>query len=115
MRSLSTAAKVSESDRQLLLELKGVVARFVPDALLILYGSAARGTRLADSDYDVVIVTSGKLSSAEERALDRAIYGLQLERGVVLAASVYSEEEWQTPLMRASPYWKNVAREGVVV
>jgi len=115
MRSLDNARKVSESDRQLLLELKSVVARFVPDASLILYGSAARGTRLPDSDYDVVIITDRRLSSLEQRELHRAVYQLELDRSVVLLTSVYSKDEWQSPLLRASPYWKNVTREGIVV
>ena len=115
MRRLGSAKRVSERDKQLMAELKDVVARQVPGASLILYGSAARGKRAPDSDYDVVILTGRRLSSAEERLLDRAIYDLQVERGVVLSAAVYSEEEWRRPLLRASPYWKNVAREGILV
>ena len=115
MRRLGSAKRVSERDKQLMAELKDVVARHVPGASLILYGSAARGKRAPDSDYDVVILTGRRLSSAEERLLDRAIYDLQVERGVVLSAAVYSEEEWRRPLLRASPYWKNVAREGILV
>ena len=94
-------------------ELKAVVARLVPDAQVRLYGSAAKGKRTADSDYDVLVITQRKLSPSEIRELDGAVYGMQLEREVVLSVAVYAQEEWNSPVFRASPYRRNVLRYGV--
>lgn len=115
MRRLSRVTKISESDKALLAELKRVVALIHPEAQVVLYGSAARGERTADSDYDVLVLTNRRLSSVEERELDRAIYDLQVEKGVVLSAIVCPEEEWRDPILQASPYRKNVLREGVII
>lgn len=115
MRKLSRTRVINEPDRKLLLELKDIVTRHVPDAEIILYGSAARGARQPDSDYDVLVLTACQLSSDELRALDGAVYDLELVREAVLSMMVYSRDEWSRPLMQASPYRKNVMREGIVV
>jgi predicted nucleotidyltransferase len=41
---------LSEKDRNLLTELKEVVAARIPEATVLLYGSVARGTATAESD-----------------------------------------------------------------
>ncbi|MCL4499886.1 MAG: nucleotidyltransferase domain-containing protein [Chloroflexi bacterium] len=115
MRRLNRVRKLSEKDRQLLIDVKDVVTRFVPDAEVMLYGSVARGTATPESDYDILVITERKLSSGEESELDGAVYELELEREVVLSLVVYSREEWQRPIFRSSPYQKNVAREGIVI
>lgn len=115
MRNLSKATTISESDKNLLLELKSVVTQLVPDARLVVYGSVARGARQPDSDYDVLVLTGRRLQSDEYRRLDRAIYDLQLEREAVLSVMVWSQAEWRNPVLKASPYRKNVMREGIAI
>lgn len=115
MRSLKRVRKISEFDRQLLLDLKSIVESHVPDAEVILYGSAARGTRQPDSDYDVLVLSRERLSTAEERALESAIYDLMLDRDVVVSTIVYAQEEWTCPVLQASPYSKNVLKDGILL
>ena len=115
MQDLNAAATVSESDKNLLLELKRVVTKLVPDARLVVYGSVARGTRQPDSDYDVLVLTGRRLQTDEYRRLDRAIYDLQLEREAILSVMVWSRAEWRNPILKSSPYRKNVMREGIAI
>jgi len=115
MRRLDRVKTLSAADKQLLRDLKGVITRFVPDATVILYGSAARGKREPESDYDVLVLTRRKLSSKEEERVDDAVYDLQLDRGVVLSVMFHSEAEWRSPVITQSPYYENVTREGVLV
>jgi len=115
MRRLDRVRILSAADKQLLRDLKGVITRFVPDATVILYGSAARGKREPESDYDVLVLTRRKLSSKEEERVDDAVYDLQLDRGVVLSVMFHSEAEWRSPVITQSPYYENVTREGVLV
>ncbi|MHB9036613.1 MAG: nucleotidyltransferase domain-containing protein [Armatimonadota bacterium] len=115
MRNLEKARVVSVIEKRMLFDLKDIVARYDSQAEIVLYGSTARGRRQPDSDYDLVVITSRKLSSHEERNLDRDVYGLQLEKGVVLSVIVYAKEQWQDPVLQVSPYRKNVMKEGIVV
>jgi uncharacterized protein len=115
VRTLKRVRKLSQADKDLMSELKSVVLQLVADAQVMLYGSAARGHRSEDSDYDVVVLTRRRLSPEEARELDRAIYELQLERAVVLSVMVYALEDWESPILRSSPYRKNVLKDGILV
>ena len=115
MRRLDKVKILSESDKQLMLDLKSVIMRFVPNATVILYGSAARGKRGSESDYDVLVLSDRKLSRREEELVDGAVYELQLDRSVVLSVMFHSETEWGSPIIRQSPYYENVTSEGVLV
>lgn len=115
MRNLNRVRVVSSLEKRMLLDLKDIIARYDPQAEIVLYGSAARGQRQPDSDYDVLVITDRKLSSQEERDLDRDVYGLQLERGIVLSVMVYAQEQWHNPVFQASPYQKNVRKEGIIL
>lgn len=115
MRRLDTIETLNESEKQLMCELKHVITRFIPDAVVILYGSAARGEHVPESDYDVLVLSDRKLPSAEEELMDSAIYDLQLHHEVVLSVMVYSQAEWESPIVRQSPYYDNVTADGVMV
>jgi len=115
MKRLSETTALNNKDRRLLLELKKVVAGYALDATVLLYGSVARGTATIESDYDVIIITCRKLSRMEEDALDADIYMLQLEHNVVFSAMIISADDWESPLVKVSPYYKNVTRDAIAV
>jgi predicted nucleotidyltransferase len=93
--------------------LKRVVHGRYPDAALLVYGSTARGTREADSDYDVLVLSETALSRDEENAIRNAVYDFELENEIVVSLLFYGRGEWDSPLMSATPFHANVTREGV--
>jgi len=115
MRRLARTRIISESDKRLMLEVKDAVTRLVPDAEVVLYGSTARGRRHPDSDYDILVLTGPKLTSEEKRALQGAVYDVELARDVVISIAVCSREKWESSLLLGSPYRKNVIKEGIVL
>lgn len=108
-------SSLSETHRNLLLELKQLVAAHVPDAVVLLYGSVARGTATSESDYDLLVITPQKLSRSKEDALDADIYCLQLEREVVFSVSIVAADEWSQPIVMVSPYYRNVTRDAIPI
>ncbi len=115
VKSLDTAATIQAKDKETLYELGRIVRRLLPGATIYLFGSAARGIRESDSDFDVLIITSARLSRQDEAALADAIYELELSRGVVISTLVYSREEWDAPLTRVTPFRARVEAEAVLV
>jgi uncharacterized protein len=115
MRRLARTRIISESDKRLMHEVKDAVTRLVPDAEVVLYGSTARGRRQPDSDYDVLVLTGRKLTFEERSALHGAVYDIELEREVVLSLAIYSQEQWESSLLKGSPYRRNIMREGVIL
>lgn len=113
MKSIKRVRKIPIADKQLLAELKRIVLERVPNAELILYGSAARGTREPDSDYDVLVLLRDPLPTEEQDAIGYAIYDLELARGVVISEVFLSREEWEHGLIAVSPFRRNVESEAI--
>jgi predicted nucleotidyltransferase len=115
MKTLDTVSAIHPNDKRILAELGQVVRRHLPDALIFLFGSAATGRREVDSDLDVLIISSGRLSRQEEAALTDAIYELELANGVVISTLLYSREEWEAPLARATPFHARLEAEAILL
>lgn len=115
MKRIEEADTLTHADRELLSELKRVVSEFLPTATLLLYGSAARGAREPDSDYDVLVLLDGPISRQEEDRIRDAIYYLELAREVVVSFIFETREQWNQPVAAVSPYHRNVEREGILL
>lgn len=115
MRRIEEAETVPESDRLLLAEVKQAVARLQPNATVLLYGSAARGQRQPDSDYDVLVLVPTRLDSDADRVLRQAVYQVELDHEAVISVNIESTGRWNLPIMTASPYHMNVEEEGVLL
>lgn len=114
MKTIDETDVLSPSERQMLAEVKEVILRIIPDAKVMLYGSAVRGERDAESDYDVLVLHGGDLSLTEEEKVIYAVYDVELARDAVVSLVFFSEDEWSSPLRRVSPYHKAVESEGLV-
>ena len=115
MKRIDDADLISSADKQLLAEVKRAIIGMLPDATVLLYGSAARGQRQPDSDYDVLVLTGTELSTLEEDRVRSAVYELELKRDAVLSVSLWAVARWNMPIMSASPYRRNVEKEGVLL
>jgi predicted nucleotidyltransferase len=82
---------------------------------VLVYGSLARGTAGAESDWDILVLTEKLLPSAEQDRIRDAVYGLQLEHDVVISLLFAPRDRWDDPLHRATPFHRNVQREGVLI
>ena len=85
------------------------------DAVLILYGSRARGDAGAESDWDLLVVLKDAANSFKER-FDKYGYpfvGLGWEYGEYISPKIYTNDEWEQ--RKATPFYNNVMREGIVL
>jgi predicted nucleotidyltransferase len=105
--------KLRPSDLALLKEVKRRILEHVPGAKVFLYGSAARGEATPDSDYDVLVITPQKLTTEERRQVYHATYPVESEADAIVSLSFFSQEQWDAPMNRASPFYKNVIAESV--
>lgn len=115
MKRIDETNVVSPADKELLADVKGIIASFLPDATVLIYGSTARCERELYSDYDVLVLTSRRLTTAEQDRIRDDIFDLELEREVVMSVLYYSADEWAHPVVVASPYRANIEKEGIVL
>jgi predicted nucleotidyltransferase len=77
---------------------------------VVLFGSCARGTATEDSDVDVLVVVS-HLDARTEDLIGDIAWEVGFETGLVFSAIPLSEQ--QLSLLRYSPWFQSVQREGI--
>jgi predicted nucleotidyltransferase len=95
--------------------IKSVVGAIEPAATVILYGSRARGTAEADSDWDLLILVDGPVDAARKRAIRNALYELEWSCGEVITSAIKSRTTWAEPRFKVSPFYLAVERDGVIL
>ena len=114
MRALSSLENNS-ADIDVLRRCKNAVIDVAGDADLILYGSRARGDAEEHSDYDILVVIDGAVDMPLKERILANVYPLLLETGRMLTLIIYSKQQWDPPLYRATPLHKNIDREGLLI
>ena len=97
-------------------ELVDVILSILPAQTLriVLFGSRARGTASPDSDIDIALFISERLSHQQQDQLDEVIVDLDLKYDCVFSVI---DIDWQTYMKwrHVSPFYQNVDREGIVL
>ena len=85
-----------------------------PKAMVILFGSRARGNARKESDWDVLIlIDSLNVDEAENRFRDK-IYDLELDTGEIISLFVYNKKDWNSR-HKVTPLYRSIKKEGVVL
>ena len=77
-----------------------------------LFGSKARGDDGQESDIDIFIVVTERLSEIEDRIVDVA-FDLNLKYGVYISPRVVAERVLHDPVWKTTLFLQHVEREGV--
>jgi len=93
MKSLSQIA-LKKNDRNAIEEALLILRQQFPVSQIVLYGSKAKGTDDAESDIDLLVLTSRELGWRERNAITDALFDIQLVHNVVISTLVVSSQEW---------------------
>ncbi len=95
--------------------LRKVAARLkhdLPVDRVVLFGSKARGSAEADSDIDLLVLTSCPVTRGLRSQISELVFEAGLSSDLTLTSVVASEQEWQTGLLRLLPIRHEVDRDG---
>ncbi len=84
-----------------------------PVEQVILYGSKATGTDDAESDIDLLVLTTRNLNWRERNSITDALFDVQLELGVVISPLVVSSHEWSQGCYAVLPIHDEIERYGI--
>ena len=96
----------------LLKEVKRKVLEVTPEADIILYGSRARNTSVAGSDWDFLILIDGNPNILTDK-IRHKIYEIEWSTGEVLSSIVRTRKEWNSKRYKSLPFYKNILKDGV--
>ncbi len=104
-----------ENEKKALAELKHKITKEFPDAVIIIYGSKARGDDDDFSDIDILLLLNRDIERELKETIYTITYDIELKYNIVFGTIIENKDFWQTPLARAMPFHCNVDREGVVL
>jgi predicted nucleotidyltransferase len=107
--------QLSEPIRVLLLRCAEAVRRDYPDAKIVLYGSQARGEATPESDVDMLVLLNSEITSQERSLMHDKLYEIGLECDMVISAMIESVPQWEQPMSKATPLYRAVQDEGILV
>ena len=112
---MKTLAHISlkANDRKAIEATKNLLVQKYPVELIVLYGSKATGTDDAESDIDLLVLTTRELTWRERDAITDALYDIQLTHNVVISTLVVSAREWSEGRYSVLPIHDEVERYGV--
>jgi predicted nucleotidyltransferase len=115
MRTLEQVTAISDQDKVVVQKATDIIHKLAPFADVLLYGSVAKGIQGPESDYDLLVLTEQPLSKQKRKTIESAILDFELEKEVVVSTIYYSKDQWDAPLVRVSPFHKEVERDAVIL
>lgn len=105
---------LTSNERDALIEAKSEVASRFSLNWMKLFGSRVRDTAVQESDLDVMFVLD-ILDWEIERSVYEICFRASLRHDILLAPIVMSRAENESPLIRATPFYQAIEKEGVLM
>ncbi len=99
-------------DRSLLEQFAARVREFAPRARVWAFGSRARGTADAESDFDLCVVLP-EVTADLRRAIGETAWEIGFEHGRVLPTVILAQDDFDNGPMSVSTLVLTIRREGV--
>ena len=108
LEHISLTAKEQRSLR----EISRVLKSRLGVSRVILFGSKARGDAGADSDMDLLVLTSCPATLKLRDEISESLADINLRDDIVMSSISVSEEEWNNGLIRYASIHREVERDG---
>ena len=107
--------ELTPRDRDALDDAISILKRQFPTDRVILFGSKSRGTSTTESDMDLLVLTTRKLTWREKDAITDALYDVELKHEVVISTLIATVDEWDNGNISILPIHAEVAHDGIEV
>ena len=113
---MNTLDDVSLEDRErsAIIEASRMLRENFPVKEVVLFGSKARGDYDEESDIDLLVLTSRPISWNERKAINNALYEIQLKNDIILSTLIATATEWNEGTFSVLPIHEEILEHGVV-
>lgn len=95
--------------------VSSAVKQFDSGADVILFGSRARKDALEESDWDFLILLEAEVTDELKSKIRKQLYEIELQNDIVVSSIFYTKKEWNSDIIKATPLYKNIENEGVLI
>jgi uncharacterized protein len=103
------------NQREAISEIKQRLREKFDIKAFVLYGSVARGEADAESDADLLVVTSGPLTRFERHEITNVVFEVNLRYDTTFSTLVLDSKTWETGLISVLPIRDEIIRDGIPV
>lgn len=103
-----------ENKIEILKSIKRAVVLKDELAEVFLYGSRARGDEQADSDWDVLILTSHVVNSNFKREIRNQLFNIGLKYAACISSIILNKQDWNTKYNHYPLYYE-LAKDGIAI
>jgi len=81
---------------------------------VVLFGSKVRGDDDKESDIDLLVLTSQPVSWKERKAINHALYEIQMAYDVITSLLITTVTEWNEGAFSVLPIHEEIKHQGVI-
>lgn len=81
---------------------------------VVLFGSKARGDDDKESDIDLLVLTSQPVPWNQRKAINNALYEIQMTYDVIISPLITTVEEWNEGTFSVLPVHEEISNQGVI-
>ena len=113
--TLITESSLMPNKKQIPAEIKAIARSYISDAEVMLFGSRAKQTHSASSDYDILIITSLNIPVEQKTLLRTSIRKTLLSAGIRSDILIQSKTEIEKKRKLPGHFIRNILNEAILL
>ena len=104
---------IKDNEKKAVLEASAMLREAFPVKEVVLFGSKARGDDDEESDIDLLVLTSQPVSWNERKAINNALYEIQMKYDIIISTLITTVTEWNEGTFSVLPIHGEISDQGV--
>ena len=104
---------IRDDEKNAVVEASAMLKGAFPVKEVVLFGSKARGDYDDESDIDLLVLTSQPVSWSERKAINNALYEIQVKYDIIISPLITTVTEWNEGTFSVLPIHGEISAQGV--
>jgi predicted nucleotidyltransferase len=105
---------INNQEKAAIMEASRVLREKFHAKEVILFGSKARGDDDIESDIDLLILTTEPVTWNERKAINNALYQIQLKYDVIISTLITTVSKWTEGTFSVLPIHDEISTQGII-